>query len=101
MSSSFPDLEHPLAGVQEIIDRARKRLDDAGVSGECTWGLGDPAQVILDVAKEQGASRIMIGAHHHGFFGRLFGADVDADVSRSSCVSALAATREVDRTAEL
>jgi nucleotide-binding universal stress UspA family protein len=84
MSAPFPDLEHPLPGIQEIIDRARMRLEEAGVSGECTWRVGDPAQVILDVAREQGASRIMIGAHHHGFFGRLFGYDVDAEVQKGA-----------------
>ena len=56
MSDPFPDLEHPLPGMQEIIDRARMRLDEAGVSGECTWRVGDPAQVILDVAT--GAGRV-------------------------------------------
>jgi nucleotide-binding universal stress UspA family protein len=81
---SSADLEHPLPGVQEIIDRAWERLDGAGVSGECTWGLGDPAQVILDAAREHSASRIMLGAHHHGFFGRLFGDDVDAGVKREA-----------------
>ena len=45
---AFPDLEHPLPGVQEIIDRARKRLDEAGVSGECVSGIGDLAEVIVD-----------------------------------------------------
>jgi nucleotide-binding universal stress UspA family protein len=80
----FPDLDQPLPGVQEIIDRARKRVDEAGVPAECTWGLGDPAQVIVDTASEYGASKIMIGAHHLGFFGRLFGEDVDAAVQRAA-----------------
>jgi nucleotide-binding universal stress UspA family protein len=78
--SSLPDFEHPLPGAQEIIDRARKRLDEAGVPAEYVWGVGDPAQVIIDAAREHDASRIMIGAHHHGFFERLFGRDVDTEV---------------------
>jgi nucleotide-binding universal stress UspA family protein len=80
----LPDLEHPLGGVQEIIERARKRLDEAEVSAVCVWGVGDPAQVIVDAATEHGASMIMIGAHHHGFFGRLFGEDVDGEVQRAA-----------------
>jgi nucleotide-binding universal stress UspA family protein len=59
-------------------------LDEAGVSAECAWGLGDPAQVIVDAAREHQASRIMIGAHHLRFFERLFGEDVDAEVQRAS-----------------
>jgi nucleotide-binding universal stress UspA family protein len=82
LSIPFPDLEHPLPVVQEIIERARKRLEEAGVSGECTWGVGDPAQVILDVAGQRNASRIVIGSHHHGFFARLLGDDVDAEVQK-------------------
>ncbi len=81
---SLPDLEHPLPGVQEAMDRARKRAADAGVSAECVWGVGEPAQVIVDTANERGASRIMIGAHHHGLFDRLFGPDVDAEVQRAA-----------------
>ena len=78
--SSFLDLEHPLPGVQDIIDQARERLGEAGVSAECTWGVGDPAQVIVDAARHHGASKILVGAHHHGFFGRLFGEDVAAEI---------------------
>ena len=48
------------------------------------WGVGDPAQVIVDTAREHGASRIIVGAHHHGFLGRLFGEDVDAEVQRAA-----------------
>jgi nucleotide-binding universal stress UspA family protein len=85
-----PDLEHPLPGVQESIDRATERLNEAGVSAEYTWGVGDPAQVIVDAAREHDASRIMIGAHHHGFFARTFGEDVDAEVQRAAqCVVVL------------
>ena len=66
------------------MDRARKAADEMGVSAECTWGVGDPAQVIVAAAKEYGASKIIVGAHHRGFFGRLFGEDVDAQVQRAA-----------------
>ena len=81
---SAPDLEHPLPGVQEIMDRASKRAAESGVSADCVWALGDPAQVIVDTAREHGASKIMVGVHHHGFLGRLFGEDVDAEVQRAA-----------------
>ena len=34
----LPDLEHPLPGVQEIIERARKRLDEAGSFASSSGG---------------------------------------------------------------
>ena len=40
--------------------------------------------MIVDTANEHGASKIMIGAHHHGLFERLFGPDVDAEVQRAA-----------------
>jgi nucleotide-binding universal stress UspA family protein len=76
--------EPPLPVVQEIIDRARDRLDAAGIAGLCEWDVGAPAQVIVDAATRHHASKILIGAHHHGFFERLFGEDVDADVQRAA-----------------
>jgi len=79
-----PDLEHPLPAVQEIMDRARNRLDAAGVAGTCTWGIGDPAEVIVETAIQHDASRIVIGARHHRFFERLFSEDVDAAVRRAT-----------------
>jgi nucleotide-binding universal stress UspA family protein len=76
------DLENPLPGIKEKLDRAQTRVDEAGISAECVWRVGDPAQVIVDIAAEKGASRIIIGAHQYGFLGRLFGEDVDAEVQR-------------------
>ena len=85
LSLSPPDLEHPLPGVVEIMDRAGKHVAEMGVSADCLWGVGDPAQVIVDSAREHGATKIMVGAHHHGFFGRLFGGeDVDAEVQHAA-----------------
>ena len=78
-----PSLEKPLPGAQEIIDQAMKKVDAAGVSGDSMWGVGDPAQVIVDAARERGASKIIIGPHHHGFFSRLF-ENVEAEVRRAA-----------------
>jgi nucleotide-binding universal stress UspA family protein len=65
------DPHTPMPGVQDIIDRGVKRVRDAGVEAESAWAIGDPVGVILDAAQEHGASTIMVGAHHHGLFGRL------------------------------
>ena len=79
----LPSTQEPLPGAQEIIDRAMKKVEAAGVTGEYTWGVGNPAQVIVDAARERGASKIVIGSHHHGFFARLF-ENVEAEVRRAA-----------------
>jgi nucleotide-binding universal stress UspA family protein len=38
--------------------------------------------VIAEVARERGASLVVVGAHHHGFLSRLAGSDVAAEVER-------------------
>ena len=43
-----------------------------------------PARLIVDAARDHGATKIMIGADHHGFLGRLFGDDVEAEVKREA-----------------
>ena len=75
------DPDKPLGGVQEIIDNAMQKLTDAGVSSESSWGIGDPAQVIIDAARKYGATKIMVGAHPHGFFARVFSEDIGAEVA--------------------
>jgi nucleotide-binding universal stress UspA family protein len=39
---------------------------------------------MVDAAREHRATKIMIGADHHGFFGRLLGQDVEAEVKREA-----------------
>ena len=48
------------------------------------WAPGEPARLIVNVAKDRGASTIVVGHHHHSMLGRLFGTDVAADVRRDA-----------------
>jgi nucleotide-binding universal stress UspA family protein len=80
--ATMPDPDTPTPGVQEIMDRAEQRLAAGGVAGESTWAIGDPAQVILDAARDRQATKIIVGSHHHGFFARLFSEDIEAEVKR-------------------
>jgi nucleotide-binding universal stress UspA family protein len=74
------------AEAQPLLLEARRRLDDAGVSGEVDWRMGDPASELLREAREHDARAIVIGAHHHSALARLFGADTAADViSDANC----------------
>jgi nucleotide-binding universal stress UspA family protein len=75
--------EEPPA-ITEILDRARARLDGTGVKAEYFWAPGEPARLIVDSAEGRGASTIVVGHHHHGMLGRLFGTDVAADVQRNA-----------------
>jgi nucleotide-binding universal stress UspA family protein len=52
-----------LRGVAaDLLARDERRLDEAGIAVEKHVREGDPAHTILDVADEQGAELIVIGA---------------------------------------
>jgi nucleotide-binding universal stress UspA family protein len=74
----------PPPEVQQLIDDAMARVAAGGVSGDYVWGFGDPGRTILDAARDHRATKIMVGAYHHGFIGRLFGDDVEAEVKRGA-----------------
>jgi nucleotide-binding universal stress UspA family protein len=70
--------------ITEILADARARLEGTGVTADYVWAPGEPARLIVDVAKDRGVSTIIVGHHHHSMLGRLFGTDVASDVSRTA-----------------
>jgi len=70
--------------ITETLEDARGRLAHAGVAADYVWAPGEPARLIVDVAKERRASAIVVGHHHHGMLGRLLGGDVAGDVAREA-----------------
>jgi nucleotide-binding universal stress UspA family protein len=70
--------------LEPILAKARERIDAAGVEAEYLWAAGEPAGQIVETARDRDASLIVIGADHHGFFGRLFGSDVESEVRRAA-----------------
>src|SRR5262245_1994500 len=70
--------------LEPLFAAARERIDAAGVTADYVWAAGEPTEEVLAVARERKADAIVLGAHHHGFFGRLFGADVAAGVRREA-----------------
>jgi len=74
----------PSPEIEAVIEEAEQRVDAAGVTGTFVWGFGDPGRTIVDAARDNKATKIMVGADHHGFLGRLFGADVEAEVRREA-----------------
>jgi nucleotide-binding universal stress UspA family protein len=72
-----PELEPVLAHARALVEAAALKADYA-------WAVGEPADAIINVAKEHQAGLIVLGAHHHGFFARLLGSDVGAGVKREA-----------------
>src|SRR5262249_43445768 len=74
----------PTDELQAVLDQGKAKVDAAGVEGEYVWAFGDPGRVIVDAARDHGATRIVIGADHHGFLDRLLGGNVEAEVRREA-----------------
>ena len=76
-------LSAPPDVVAQLIE-ARDRLASAGLEANLTWTAGEPGRAIVETAKEMRAQVIVVGEHHHGMLGNLFGADIDAEVQREA-----------------
>jgi nucleotide-binding universal stress UspA family protein len=74
----------PPPDVVEHLREASERLAAAGLQATLSWTAGDPGRAIVETAKEIRAHVIVLGEHHHGLLGNLFGADVDAEVQREA-----------------
>jgi nucleotide-binding universal stress UspA family protein len=70
--------------LEATLGKARERIEAAGLTGDYIWAAGEPAGEILGAAKERKATLIVVGEHHHGFFGRLLGQDVTGEVQREA-----------------
>jgi len=80
-----PDEGRPFEAPPEVVatlGRARKVVEGAGVRADYRWAAGDPGRSIVDAAQAVGAGLIVVGEHHHGFLGSLFGEDVAAEVRK-------------------
>jgi nucleotide-binding universal stress UspA family protein len=72
------------SALEPLVEKARDQLTAAGAKASFVWGVGDPARRIVETAKDVKAAKIVIGADHHSFFGKLFGEDVEAEVRREA-----------------
>src|SRR2546426_11667161 len=59
--------------LEPALSHARQRVEAAGVKADFVWAVGEPADAIVTTAQDHRAQLIVLGAHHHGFFGRMFG----------------------------
>ena len=70
------------AAARALVDRVRS----AGVEAQLLIWDGDPATCLLEAARAEGASRIVIGSHGRGRLGRAIVGSVSAEVlERASC----------------
>ena len=74
----------PPPDVVAHLTEARDRLASAGLDAELTWVADEPGHAIVETARRVRADVIVLGEHHHGFLGSLFGADVDAEVQKAA-----------------
>jgi nucleotide-binding universal stress UspA family protein len=81
------DERKPLPAPPDVVAQlkeASERLASAGLEADLTWTAGNPGGAIVETAKEIRAQVIVLGEHHHGLLGNLFGADIDAEMEREA-----------------
>jgi nucleotide-binding universal stress UspA family protein len=80
----FDPIEKETFGRQ--LDTAKARLADAGIAATTVEGMGDPARVITEQAKEADADLIVVGNGHKNLLERLLLGSVSDGVShRTDC----------------
>jgi len=63
-------------------ERVRALFSDAEVEAEFAGVAGDPAEELIDAAKQRQADLIVVGTHEPGFLERLLAGSVSQDVAR-------------------
>jgi nucleotide-binding universal stress UspA family protein len=84
----------PIAPPPELVGllaQARDEVEAAGLQADFMWAAGEPGRAIVDAARDARADVVVLGEHHHGFLGRLFGTDVAAEVRRELGASVIVA----------
>jgi nucleotide-binding universal stress UspA family protein len=70
------------AELAPVLAKARARVEAAGLEAEYVWAAGNVSEKITSAARDHDARLVVLGAHHHGFLGRLLGKDVAGEVGR-------------------
>ena len=61
--------------LEPVLAKARARLE-----ADYVWAAGNVSEKIASAARDRDARLVVLGAHHHGFLGRLLGNDVAGEV---------------------
>jgi nucleotide-binding universal stress UspA family protein len=76
-----PELVHDLAHHhEELAERARAELATAGIAAEARVTSGDPREVLVDMARSEGADLVVMGSHGRTGFAKLVLGSVAAHV---------------------
>ena len=67
--------------LEPIFAKARERVEAAGLDADYVWAAGNVSEKITSAARDREARLVVLGAHHHGFLGRLLGTDVAGEVA--------------------
>jgi len=67
---------------REQLSHAKAVLDELGIGGTYEVGLGEPADLIVEVADQREADMIVVGTSEHGLIARLLGLSVSETVRR-------------------
>jgi nucleotide-binding universal stress UspA family protein len=68
--------------LERALDDARTVIEPTRIEADYVWAAGDAGRQIVDLARDRGASLIVIGGHHEGFFARTFGMSVQDEVKK-------------------
>jgi nucleotide-binding universal stress UspA family protein len=74
---------------EQALDEARKYLEGRGVAGQFIAGNGNPADVLVEEAKESGADLIVVGTHGRNAARRLALGSVSTNVVQHASVDVL------------
>ncbi len=69
---------------REALEHAAAFLVERGIHGEYDIALGDPADHIVQLAKEHGADLIVVGTREPGLIERMLGLSVSGAVQRKA-----------------
>lgn len=67
---------------EEQLAHARSFLESRGIQGKYVPGMGEPADIIVGVARERNADLIVTGKREAGFAERLLSGSVSESVAR-------------------
>jgi nucleotide-binding universal stress UspA family protein len=66
------------------LDDARQMLEGRNVEADFVPAIGEPADTIVELAKERGADVIVVGTREPGILERLLGQSVSGSVARQA-----------------
>jgi nucleotide-binding universal stress UspA family protein len=84
------DSTDPPAKHAAELQHAREYLESQGISAEFAPAVGDPADTIVELARERGADLIVVGTREPGFVSRVLGQSVSESVSHKARCDVLA-----------